>query len=494
MTLGTGRQTTMSARRRRSTNVAAQRPSIQLPSNLPLNLLLPALVGFIITLALAFWGGNPQPGTELVFIAGVVLVTVGIAFFALVSWHFLIRPLPAGHASVARSFLSVSQRRLIATLIVLSTINLVVGGMWDEVWHRAYGAALGEDLLWMPHIMIYTMLGFNVLVAFGGLFYLLRYGKGTLQQRFRSDFLIGVLILVSTYMLFAVPADPVWHTLYGDDISGLSIPHLVLGFGMISTLLVAPALLLSTYRTRAWGGIHNLTAQDLPMIIAFTCMMNFLLQLLTTDWYAASAEGVPPFLLLRPDWLLPALLLGIATFAGVLATHALRRWGVATIMGFTALIMRAGVFLLLDNDPNANMLSWVVVLIPLIAVDAVYALSIQLRKRPPTRVDLTIAASFGMMAALPLVNQLFAYPNTNTANLLPTLVAILLVSGGAVWFGTVLGTYMATANKQLEDAPRAVAVAVAAPRASVLRLLPPLAVLGLLALIIFLVRTTPPPV
>lgn len=492
MTLGTGTQRSMSASRRKTARRSLL-PSFSFLSAIHPKLLLPALVLLGITIAFALYGGNPAAGYETAFVIGVAALVLFIAVFALVSWHLLLRPLPAGHATVSKSILNVGQRRFMAMLISLSTINLMVGGMWDEAWHRTYGVPLGEDFFWIPHILIYSMILFNVVVGFGGLFYLLWRGKGTLQQRFRADLIAGMLILASGFMLFAVPADPTWHAIYGEDISGFSIPHLLLEFGFTSTFLMCPALLLSTLPLRKWGGLRNLSLFDIAPIVAYSSMLNFLLQLFTTDWYSVGDAAVPEFLMRRPEWLLTAIIVASATIVATLANHSMRRYGTATIIGVATLLMRAALLALFSNtDVNANTNSWMVALIPMIAVDILYGLSVIRRKRPPNWRELAVAASFGLLLALPIVNELFVHPQIGAGNFVGVVVTGLISAAGGCWFGTELGNYLGTENKQLDTQPAAAPTGVR--RVFSLRMGLPAALVLLLLVILFLIQTTPPPV
>ena len=111
------------------------------------------------------------------------------------------------------------------------------------MWHRSFGLPFGEDLLWRPHLLLYF--GFLSVSALAGvaLLILLRgssdlQSRPSLQQRFRAQPVLGLLTLVGGFLIFAIPADPVWHTLYGEDITAWSLPHLILtiSFAMIMFL------------------------------------------------------------------------------------------------------------------------------------------------------------------------------------------------------------------------------------------------------------------
>jgi hypothetical protein len=127
---------------------------------------------------------------------------------------------------------------------------------------------------------------------------------------------------------------------------------------------------------------------------------------------------------------------------------------------------------------------WVLALPPLLAIDlwyAYYVLGTRTQRRAAW-LGGSVAGAVGMLAAYPLMNQL--YPHVVIANL-PLLAMMVLVAGlGAGWLGAVLGDSLADGNKQVEDAAAG----------SLL----PLAWLGVagatVAFIVFFVTTATPPV
>ena len=51
--------------------------------------------------------------------------------------------------------------------------------------------------------------------------------------------MVGLLILNAAFLLYALPADPVWHLIFGEDITAWSVPHLILLISFVLTQLLA---------------------------------------------------------------------------------------------------------------------------------------------------------------------------------------------------------------------------------------------------------------
>src|SRR5688500_7208037 len=106
-------------------------------------------------LALVSWGGV-VPGDKLpAFWLGVALLVATLCAFAYALWRLMMRPLPARYRTQTGQSSKASHRQAIALLLGVASINIVVGGFWDEVWHRLYGIPFGEDFFWRPHLLMY---------------------------------------------------------------------------------------------------------------------------------------------------------------------------------------------------------------------------------------------------------------------------------------------------------------------------------------------------
>jgi hypothetical protein len=252
-------------------------------------------------------------------------------------------------------------------------------------------------------------------------------------------------------------------------------------------MLVASAAQLSLAPVREWRSLARITAYDLLPLLMVACILLVCLQLFTTEYDAPSSFN-NPVLQARPEWVLPFLVVAVASFAGVLANHSLRAFGAATAAGLVALGLRYALIQLFAAAPGGLPLrvnGWVLALPPLLAIDLWYGCWV-LRKRTGRTsaawIGGAVAGAAGLLAGYPLMTHI--YPHVVIANL-PLMAAMVLVAGlGASWLGAQIGDYLGTSNKQVEEAA-------AGP-------LLPLALLGVagatVAFIIFFVTTATPPV
>lgn len=439
--------------------------------------------------ALAIWGGVPAQ-RQVAFAVGVLILLAALLAFGAAGWYLLLRP--AQEPIAAGGLLSVPTRRLLAALLLIGGLNLVVGGFWDEVWHRRYGIPFGEDFFWRPHLLIYSAIAIMGLLALSGLVVLARRGRGSLPARFQAEPAAGLLVLVGAFMLLALPADPLWHQIYGQDISAASIPHLLVAFTFALTMILAAAIQLSTLP--ASGAASGLRPAELPAILSLAFVLLIGLQAMTTDW-----EGSQGPFLGRPEWLLPATIAGLAVFVGALAKASLRRTatgragaasrsGAATLTGLTALAIRLGLLTLFDA-PNITTKAWLLALLPLLALDLAGWFT-QLRRRPWPRVVATpwaagLAAAASMtVAGFPLLNRFYAYPQITLANLPEMVMAVAVAAVGAAWAGQAAGDFIAARKYGMEER-------IATGH---WQLLPPLALLGSVVFLVWFIATARPPV
>ena len=437
-----------------------------------------AVTAVIVFVSLTVWGGVPT-GETLAFAAGVAILLGALLAFGFAVWHLLVKPLPAGVEVPKTSAISFAQRRLFAVLLLISGVCLVVGGFWDEVWHRSFGLPFGPDLLWRPHLLIYASLLIPSVLALVYVFRAVVNGEGTLQQRFRADPALGFMTLTGGLLMFLVPADPIWHTIYGEDISAWSLPHIVLLFNVSIVTMLAAAVQLSTLAPRAWSAIGRMAAPETLALIACAFALDLQLQVLATDWENANAT-----IRARPDWLLPAIYVALAAFMGTFANHTLRRVGSATATGALTLLVRFGLIQLF-NYHAITIDSWLPVLPPLIALDMWHAYRLRTGRSPSSALWNGVAATIGLLlVSIFVINRVFAHTQIGWANLAPVVVACVLIGAGGSWLGRALGDTLASENKHLEAAQQ--------PDAR-MRFVSPALFAGALVFIVFFVVTAAPP-
>jgi len=443
-------------------------------SNLPIwGRIKVAIVGvatLIVFVAFGFWSGVPRGERALAFWIGVELLLVMLIAFSWTAWHLLFRPLPAGQ-TVRVQPIKASYRQALALLLSVGGASWIVGAFWDEIWHRQYGTPFGEDFFWRPHLLIY----FGILVAsglaFAGLYIITCRGHGTLQQRFRANPVIGQLILVGGLLMCVLPADPIWHRIYGEDLTAWSVPHVLLFVSFGAILLLATAIHMTAQPPRAWGTPGQLRGADVLPLVMFAATSLTWNQFFTTEW-----DGGARFVLARPEWVLPVLVVSGAAFIGVLANHTLRVFGAAALSGVLALMLRFALIQLFQAEAIMRLNAWVLALPSLALIDLWYAY------RRGAWLGAGVAAAVGMGLALLTVFAQF-YPLYPITNLPIALVMVLVGSLGMSWLGAALGDYLATSNKQLEED----GVSVVVPLASVGVLV------VLVAFMLFFVTTATPP-
>jgi hypothetical protein len=394
-------------------------------------------IAILFLLAVVTWGGVVGRERLLAFWLGVAVLIVALCGFAFAFWNLLVRPLPVRHKASPVQSIKAGYRQAIALLLGIASLSIVVGGFWDEVWHRLYGIPFGEDFFWLPHLLMYFGFLSVVLLGFVGFSILARQKKGTLQQRFRATPMLGLLVLVAAFLMYVLPADPLWHAIYGPDLTAWSIPHVLLLLNFTTIMLVAAAIQLSTAPARKWRSLARITVSDGLPLLMFAGIILINLQLFTTE-YDQEHSFANPFLRTRPEWVLPFLIVAVASFAGVLANHSLRYVGAATAAGLVALGLRYALIQTFDAEMLRTS-GWALALLPLLAIDVWDGYCV-LRKRTPAWIGDGIAGAIGMLAAYPLLIQL--YPHVVISNLPVMVVMVLVASVSASWLGAQVGDYV----------------------------------------------------
>jgi hypothetical protein len=442
----------------------------------------PVVAVLTIFAAMGYWAGTPSENAPF-FILGLGLMLAFIIILGVAVWFLFVKPLPKG-VSVPATPISTSMRQVITLLLMVSMINIVVGGTWDEVWHTMYGIPFGEDFWWRPHLMMYV--GLFCVAGLGGLsfLWLWRNGQGSWQQRFRANPALGLLVLLAAFLLYVIPADPIWHNVFGEDISSWSLPHVTLASSFLLISLVAVAIMQSTLAQRSWGFITNFSLQDLVMSVSLAFAFIIVLQLLVADWDSITQNQValPLPVFDRPDWLLATIISLLATFFAVLSTRATKRIGMATLVGVSAFAVRFALLELFSFDAvSAD--AWLVALPVMLAVDAWYGYRISHRKSVGWLSTGIVAGGTFALVSLPLLARLFVYPIISLQTLLVMLIASFVAALAASFLGTGLGNVLANQAREPQLSTK-----------GQLCWITPTALIGMIAFVIILIVTATPPV
>lgn len=414
--------------------------------------ILAATAGVLIFAAFTVWGGIPTETHVALFWLQAGLFLLVVSAFALMFWHLLIRPLAPGLRQPQVDSLPLNVRQALALLLVNGGVAIFIGGVWDELWHRTYGIPFGEDLFWPPHLLMYFGFGTTTFTGFWALFYLNRNLRGNFQQRFRSNIIVSLLILNAAFLLYALPADPIWHWTFGEDLTAWSIPHLILLMSYVLTLLLAFFVHLSTLQEHKWSTVIRLRIGQSFSLVIFAALLMLWLQLMLIDWDAALAGIQLEWLgLYRPEWLLAANLLASVTFCGVIATRVLRCVGAATASGLLALAIRFGLIQLFDAE-MLQVVAWVAALLPLLAIDIWAYYCSAIRKSEPEWRGTALAVIAAMAINAPVIRSLYKLENTDN---IAYAIAIVVTGIGMSWLANQVADAMRRKSEQTVSGPAA---------------------------------------
>ena len=452
-------------------------------SNHRLPWIIAASAGVLIFGAFAVWGGIPAGAEAGLFWLQVGLFFLAICAFVALSWHLLVRPLAPGLRQPPVDSLPLNLRQTLALFLACGGISIAVGAFWDELWHRLHGVPFGEDLFWRPHLLMYFGFCTSIVTGFWALFYLNRHLRGNMQQRFRSNIIVSLSILNAAFLLYALPADPFWHSTFGEDITAWSIPHLVLLASFVMMLVFAFFVYVSTLREGNWRTILQLGIVNSFSLVIIAALLLIWLQLMVIDWDALLVGAPLEWLVgYRPEWLLAANLLASATFCGVIATRVLRCAGAATAAGLLALAIRIGLIHLFETE-MLQYVAWVAALLPLLAIDIWAFYSGVIRGREPEWRGIAAAVCAAMLINLPVIRSLYRLGDGDN---LAYILAVIVSGIGVSWF----------ANQAADVMRRKREATVAGPSAS--RTIKPAISISLLSaflvFIFFFIATASPPI
>jgi hypothetical protein len=421
---------------------------------------LVAVATIALLLSLAYWGGFPEHVSVGILAFGLAFLLGVVLFFGFLVYYFYIVPLPEKEQlGLATSTSSPQIRYIVGTGAIIAATFIAVGLFWDELWHRLYGVSVViNDFFWRPHILLYAGMGINALFALGGMFLIMQRGKGTLRQRFRAEPLIGLLTLTVGFQIVTAPLDPVWHQIYGLDITAWSLPHLLLGLGLVSVMLVGSSIQFSQVKRRAWHifgsiGLHEILAL---MLLALGATMFY--QFGTTEWENIGPTIDPSYSFFqRPEWLYPVVLISLTAFIGMAALHLTRRVGSATIvfiltLAFRLLLMTVFTAATANMSYKANLLS----LVPVVALDLWYAYRLRSGQidSPSTPLGGSLLLALAtFVITLPLIGQMLYYPHLYPTVVIGMIVFGLLMAVAAGWAGSHIGAWLRTLGQSSVEQP-----------------------------------------
>ncbi len=443
----------------------------------------------LILVFLAALGGYPADQFP-VFAVGIVVVISLTLAFAAAAWHLLFRPLPAGYKVSSASPLTRAQRQLVALTLFGSLVFIAIGAIWDEIWHSKYGILFGLDFFWRPHIMMYV--GFSVIILMGlySLSVILRRGQGTLQQRFRAEPTFGWLALMGGFMIYALPADPVWHAIYGEDITPWSIPHVTLVIIWIATAVLASAIQMSVLPRREWGSLLRLRLPDGVVMVSGACVLLTILVMFSVLYELYTLDGEQGSdILAWPVWLYPVFITFTASFIGGFTNRATKRYGSAVLTGLIAIVMRLLLVYAIDG-PLKTGNPWLISLPILLATDLGFFVWTRFRgRRPGVLVTALWATGGAALGTVPLIGAWYAFPPVTAATLPQILVAVLLAALVASWLVQPIGDYVASLQGQYATEDPASAM-----NPALLWGAPLAAYIAMFAFVVWYVATATPPV
>lgn len=133
--------------------------------------------------------------------------------------------------------------------VLLASLGIVVGLIWDISWHRT----IGRDTFWSPPHVLEQV---SALVAGSscGWLVLMTTFRGSAADHaatvrfwgFRGPLGAWLCIWGTLTMIASAPLDNWWHDAYGLDVKIMSPPHLVLAWGMVG--IQAGAMLMALAR------------------------------------------------------------------------------------------------------------------------------------------------------------------------------------------------------------------------------------------------------
>jgi hypothetical protein len=365
---------------------------------------------------------------------GVLALVLFLTPFLFLGWWLFFSPFrgpvpsPMG-GNRARRF-----KRTVLFALFGSQLVTMVGTLWEAEWHMRFGT-VREEFWWPPHVMLYTGFALETLIALGALLRL----RGSIRARFRAEPLLGLLAFIALARFSFGPVDQLWHQIYGKEISGISLPHLLL---LAPGTVAALTLVLLTRRFHG-GRLLNWLA---VLTIGNACWGWMFT--LVVDWEYLLIHNALPLVHPihdRPAW--SYLALGIIPSAFVLRA-ALRVWGAR---------LRAGAALLLMNLWTGSVVLVMLLLgeyrplwtMPIALLGGAVAMDLW-RGRPGEKGNVLVYASIAYGIAAGLTLGVTHVVTLTAADLLTGLVVTLGGSWLTGWFGDRVGAKLVTVDRHAE--------------------------------------------
>jgi hypothetical protein len=388
----------------------------------------------LVLVMLVFWGGTARPGPA--FVTGVATMIGLLAVFVGASWWLLASPLPSGTRVQPSNVTGL--RPVVAVTAISSGLIFTTAGLWDEVWHRKYGG-FGRDFLWPPHLLLYGSVALISLIAVIGLLAIALRGTGGWRERFRQEPLLGVIALVSSYLVLAAPSDELWHRLYGQDLSAWSLPHVMLVTGIAMVMLTAVPLAL-------WGPRgHGQRFRGFLALLLIAWATTMLVQVGTAEWeglkrISSGGDAYRSAFWARPEWLYPVVITVIALFSGRFAQVVTRQPLAASSVAVIVLVARFVTLLVMGGSSvNVSFVPHLLILPGMIALDLWHWI-----RKDRSAIGNLVSAAVLLVVALPVIAQWKIYPRVNEGTVPGMVFWGLLVGLAAGWAGTQLGAWFAS--------------------------------------------------
>ena len=381
-----------------------------------------------------FWGG-------IVLLLGFLLAVLGLG------WHLLSRPLAPGLKNKSSTRIFSDRFRISVALWALITGTLgMVGGIWDAGWHIEYGVPFGEDFFWLPHQFIYFALFTPILLSLYMWVQIVKQGKGTFQQRLRADIPMSLIMIGGLLMGIILPLDPLWHLIYGEDLTGLSIPHTVFTIANTVTRVGVFSLFLGYFpRPNSWRSLFRANTADLGIL--FVTILNIIVIVLTvvTDWEGANRLAISNndtyigLIAARPDYSLILTMTLTVVFTGAWGAYATRLYGFATTALALSFLVRESLYLLFDQQLLPE--TWLMLLPIAMGLDLALWLNSRRARPLPLSAMAAIIALITTATTIPLIALNYTIPTITATNVPIMTFAAFLIAWVSLWLGRTLGNY-----------------------------------------------------